>query len=139
MTWVLLLVLSSLLPALLFGAVWSLFPGEEETPRWRAALARRFERWAHALRHEPPVTTNPFDALWVQDRLTKVADHVRQLESDTRGYARAERIIASQLAYDQLLAKACGLAGVQVVPSPLGDPAERFREEVELASRGWSW
>ena len=64
---------------------------------------------------------------------------MRRLEGDTRGYARAERIIASQLAYDQLLAKACNLAGVQVVPSPLGDPAERFREEVELAERGWSW
>lgn len=139
--WVLLLI-SVLLPAMLFGAMLSLFPGEDEPPRWRTALARTFERWAHALRRpappEPP-PANPFDALWVQDRLTKVADHVRRLELDTRGYARAERIIASQLAYDQLLAKACDLAGVEVEESPLGDPAERFREEVELTSRGWSW
>lgn len=140
MMWVLLLV-SILLPAVLFGVMLSLFPGEEEPPRWRAALARVFERWAQSLRRpEPPSPpTDPFDALWVQDRLTKVADHVRRLELDTRGYARAERIIASQLAYDQLLAKACGLAGVEVEESPLGDPAERFREEVELTSRGWSW
>ena len=139
MTWVLMLVVSAVLPALLFGMVLALFPGEEETPRWRAALARRLERWAQAVRREPPVTTDPFDALWVQDRLTKVADHVRRLEGDTRGYARAERIIASQLAYDQLLAEACRMAGVEVRPHAKGDPAERFREEVELASRGWAW
>jgi len=139
MTWVLLLV-SVLLPALLFGAVWSLFPSEDEPPRWRAALARRLEHWAERLRRQPTTpTTDPFDALWVQDRLTKVADHVRRLEQDTRGYARAERILSSQLAYDQLLAKACGLAGVDVQPVPRGDPTERFREEVELAERGWSW
>lgn len=142
MTWVLMLLVSAMLPTVLFGVMWSLYPSEEETPRWRAALARHFERWAQALRRpEPPPrpTTDPFDALRVQDRLTKVANHVRRLEDDTQCFARAERIIASQLAYDQLLAEACELAGVQVVPSPLGDPAERFREEVELASRGWSW
>ena len=140
MMWVLLLI-SVLLPAVLFGTMMSLFPGEDEPPRWRTALARVFERWAQALRRPEPLEppADPFDALWVQDRLTKVANHVRRLELDTRGYARAERIIASQLAYDQLLAKACTLAGVQVEESPLGDPAERFREEVELTSRGWSW
>jgi len=26
-----------------------------------------------------------------------------------------------------------------VLPRAKGDPQERFREEVELASRGWSW
>ncbi|WP_449385996.1 hypothetical protein [Cellulomonas soli] len=44
-----------------------------------------------------------------------------------------------RLAYDELLAEACRLAGVEVGPHAKGDPAERFREEVELASRGWAW
>ena len=75
----------------------------------------------------------------MQSRLTKVADHMRELEDDPHTFARAERLIASQLAYDQLLAEACKLAGVEVEPHPKGDGAERFREEVELASRGWAW
>ena len=75
----------------------------------------------------------------MQERLGVVADHVRSLELDPRTFARAERIIASQLAYDQLLVEACQLAGVEVQPAAKGDPAERFREEVELASRGWAW
>mgnify|MGYP001334088446 CR=1 FL=1 len=142
MTWVLLLLTVSL-PALLFGGMLALFPGEDEPPRWRTALATRLERWARTLRRpepppEPPAA-DPFDALWLQHRLTQVADHVRRLELDTRGYARAERIIASQLAYDQLLAEACRLAGVDVERGPAGDPDERFREEVELTARGWSW
>lgn len=140
MTWVLMLVITAVLPALLFGMMLQLFPSEEEPPRWRVALAQRLESWAQSLRPEPPPPpADPFDALWVQHRLGKVSEIVRRLESDTRGYARAERIIATQLAYDDLLHEACHLAGVPVQPSALGDPAERFREEVELASRGWSW
>jgi hypothetical protein len=74
-----------------------------------------------------------------QTRLGAVANHVQSLEVEPHTYALAERLIASQLAYDQLLAEACGLAGVEVLPRAKGDPQERFREEVELASRGWSW
>jgi hypothetical protein len=75
----------------------------------------------------------------VQVRRGGVADHLRRLEEDTHAWARAERIIASQLAYDALLAEACRLAGVEVLPRAKGDPWERMREEVELASRGWTW
>lgn len=138
MTW-LLVVLTLFLPALVFGAFWSLFPSMDEPPRWRAALATKLEHAADRLRHRHPVTYDPFDALWVQDRLGKVANHVRALERDQHCYARAERIIASQLAYDQLLGEACALAGVELEDWAPGDPAERFRREVELASRGWSW
>ena len=37
------------------------------------------------------------------------------------------------------LAEACRMAGVEVPSVLTGDPQERFREEVELAARGWSW
>ncbi|GCE76139.1 hypothetical protein [Cellulomonas biazotea] len=138
MSWVLLAGVF-LVPALVFSAFWSLFPGVDEPPRWRVVLADRLEAWAHHLRPERRRPPDPFDALRVQERLGAVADHVRSLELDPRTFARAERIIASQLAYDQLLAEACQLAGIEVQPRPKGDPAERFREEVELASRGWTW
>ncbi len=138
MSWVLLAAVL-FVPALVFSALWSLLPGADEPPRWRVVLADRLEGWAHRLRPVRPVPPNPFDALRVQERLGAVADHVRELELDPHTFARAERIIASQLAYDQLLAEACRLAGVEVLPRPKGDPAERFREEVELAARGWTW
>lgn len=126
-------------PALVFGAIWMLFPSPDEQPRWRTAAALQLERLADRLRPTPPPQYDPFTTLRVQERLGVVADHVRALELDTHTFARAERIIASQLAYDQLLAEACQLAGVEVQVVAKGDPAERFREEVELAARGWAW
>ena len=138
MTWVLLLAIS-LLPALLFGFLLSLFPGEEDAPRWRVHLAGWLRSWADRLHRPQPEVVDPFAALWVQERLGTVAGHVRRLEGDTHCFARAERIIAAQLAYDDLLRAACGLAGVEVQQAAMGDPAERFRREVELTSRGWSW
>lgn len=138
MTWAL-LILISVAPTVLLCAVWSLIPSPEEPPRWRVALAERLEALAERLhpRHVDPY--DPFLTLRVQQRLGAVAAHVRRLEADERTFARAERIIASQLAYDQLLAEACHLAGVEVLPAATGDAQERFREEVELAARGWSW
>ena len=126
-------------PALVFGAIWQLFPSPDEPPRWRTFLATRLEHLAERIRPPRPAEPDPFTTLRVQERLSVVADHVRSLELDPRTFARAERIIASQLAYDQLLVEACQLAGVEVQPAAKGDPAERFREEVELASRGWAW
>ncbi len=138
MSWVLLATVF-FLPALVFGAIWQLFPSPDEPPRWRTFLAARLERLAARLRRPRPPVFDPFEVLRVQARLSVVADHVRALELDPHTFARAERIIASQLAYDQLLAEACVLAGVEVQVVAKGDPAERFREEVELASRGWAW
>jgi len=138
MTWVL-MILVMILPAVAFWLAFLWIPSLNEPPRWRAALAARLEELADNLRHRHPAPTDPFQALRVQERLGAVADHVRALEVDPHTFARAERIIASQLAYDQLLAEACKMAGVEVLVRPLGDAQERFREEVELASRGWSW
>jgi hypothetical protein len=111
--------------------------GPPPVRRWRLRIARRLEHLAARLRHAPQ--DDPFAALWVQTRLGVVAQHVQHLEEDLRMPARAERILSSQLAYDALLAQACELAGVEVPPHTALDPAERFREEVELTSRGWNW
>lgn len=137
MTWLLLVMLVG--PGLLFALVTALFAAPDEAPRWRVAAARLLERMARRLRREHTYVPDPFAALRVQTRLSAVAHHVQELEYEPHQFALAERLIASQLAYDQLLAEACALAGVEVLPRAKGDPQERFREEVELASRGWSW
>lgn len=120
MTWSWLLVV--LVPPLLTGGLIGVY------------LHRR-HRQAAALTRFP----DPFDTLTVQRRLTIVAEHIRRLEDDPHAWARAERIIASQLAYDTLLADACRMAGVEVLPRASGDPWERLREEAELITRGWTW
>lgn len=137
--WAAAVVLATLVPGLIFYALLRLMPGEDR-PRWRIWLANRLERLAARLRRaHRDALPDPFDALRVQDRLGIVAHYVQALEADKRAMARAERIIASQMAYDYLLEEACHLAGVEIPPHAQGDPAERFREEVELAGRGWAW
>jgi len=138
MVWAMVLTLA-VAPAVLFSLLAMAIPSGRPVPRWRLRLADRLERVALRLRHRHAMPPDPFLALRVQERLGAVANHVRTLEEDPTVYARAERIIASQLAYDELLAEACSLAGVEVQRHAKGDPAERFREEVELASRGWTW
>ncbi|WP_426593952.1 hypothetical protein ACPPVS_00435 [Cellulomonas sp. McL0617] len=133
------LVFLFFVPALVFRLAWGFVATPEQVPRWQRALAGWLERIAAHLRRQHPPVYDPFTTLHVQSRLGKVADHMRELEADPHTYARAERLIASGLAYDQLLAEACKLAGVEVEPHPKGDGAERFREETELASRGWAW
>ncbi len=142
------LVVWCVAPALTCAAAIALLPGGDVPARRRAARERR-RAWAAAgadrvaarlRRGDPmPPAPDPFDALQVQTRLTIVAEHLQRLEADVHGWARAERIIASQLAYDALLAEACRLAGVEVLARAKGDPWERLREEVELAARGWTW
>ncbi|HEY0187894.1 MAG TPA: hypothetical protein VGC67_10435 [Cellulomonas sp.] len=152
------LLLWCVVPALACATLIAVLPGDDRADRRgssrrraarrRSARARRAARATvhrdrFALRHRrsgPEVELpDPFDALQVQTRLTIVAQHLQQLEADPHAWARAERIIASQLAYDALLAQACRMAGVEVVPRPQGDPWERLREEVELTARGWTW
>ena len=137
------------LPVVVYGCLAAAFI-EPEPPRWRTRLATavrrrrrrlggRLSRGAHH-----PSAPDPFDVLGVQVRLGQVAAHVRALEADDRIWARGKRMQATQAAYDDLLVEACLLAGVEVPaadrvgPRPADDP-ERFREELELASRGWSW
>jgi hypothetical protein len=136
--WAALLVLT-LAPGLAFVALLSLMPSGEPPPRWRTGIANGLERLAVRIRGRHPKAPDPFVALRVQSRLGIVAQHVQALEGDRRAMARAERIVASELAYDDLLAEACQMAGVDIPPHAIGDRGERFREEVELAGRGWAW
>ena len=142
------------LPAVVFGSLASVFL-EPEAPRWQVRLAqslrrvarllrRPFRGWSQsrASRRTPP--PDPFAALSVQVRLGLVADQLRALEADQHAWARGKRLLATQAAYDDLLAEACRLAGVEVAdpayPGALtASEPERFREEMELAARGWSW
>lgn len=126
-------------PALIFRLAWGVIGTPDERARWERVVADWLERIASRLRRERPPVYDPFQTLHLQTRLSTVANHMRDLELDPHTFALAERLIASQLAYDQLLAEACKLAGVEVEDHPKGDGAERFREEVELASRGWAW
>ena len=104
---------------------------------------------ARAHRHRPtPPAGDPFETLRLQERLGIVAREVRRLEADQHAWARARRIIAIELAYDALLAEACHLAGITTPneitggpgnPGDPSDPDERFRREIELTARGWTW
>ncbi len=82
--------------------------------------------------------------LALQVRLTALAAELRRIEADPDVYARAHHYLAVQGAYDALLREACRLTGLPVADAPLragfrtGDD-ERFREELELSARGWSW
>ncbi len=134
------LVIMTVLPAVALAVVLGALGDLDASPHWRTHVADRLEVAADRLRgHAPVRPPDPFVALRVQQRLGVVASHVQRLEADTTVIARAERIIASQLAYDYLLEEACSMAGVEIPPHAKGDPVERFREEVELASRGWAW
>ena len=142
------------LPAVVYGSLASAFL-EPEAPRWQVRLARSLRRVGRLLRRpfrgwsrrRPSRHTSapdPFAALSVQVRLGLVADQLRALEADQHAWARGKRLQATQAAYDDLLAEACRLAGVDVAgpayPGALtASEPERFREEMELAARGWSW
>ena len=140
MQWVLLFMI----PAVVFAIFGLLSPRVGPPPRWRVradALAARLTaplRDAIARRRHPPVV-DPFEVLRLQMRLGVLADQVRALESDAQVYAKAHRLKATRAAYDDLLGEACLLAGVTPVPEARRSEGERLREEVELASRGWSW
>ncbi|MEO6880194.1 MAG: hypothetical protein ABI181_04480 [Mycobacteriaceae bacterium] len=126
-------------PAVLFGLLWRLFPADGAPPRWRLRVASLLERVAGRLRRRPPPGPDPFVALRLQTRLGVVAANAQRLENDPAAFARAQRLIAMMLAYDQLLEEACVLAGVEAATLQPNNPDERFRKEVELTARGWSW
>jgi hypothetical protein len=70
---------------------------------------------------------------------------VRALERSRDVYARGHHLRATEAAYDAMLIRACHLAGIPT-SQPSDTPAtvpqsadDRFRAEVELAARGWSW
>jgi hypothetical protein len=133
-----------LMPAVAFWIFFGLVsPRVGPPPRWRVRAGRLATRWSAPLldrvrrRRTPPA--DPFEVLRLQTRLGVVADQVRALEADSDVYAKAHRLQATRAAYDDLLGEACRMAGVQLVPETRRSEGERLREEVELASRGWSW
>lgn len=91
-------------------------------------------RW---LRRGRPLPPDPFAVLHVQMRLSELSRQLRVLEDDPYVFAKAHRLRATRAAYDDLLVEACRLAGV-TVEGPRSTE-ERWREELELSSRGWSW
>lgn len=129
------------LPAVVYGVLASLLLPPDPPPRWRVRLSRWRTRRQVARAPQP---ADPFAALSVQIRLGLLATELRALETDPRVWARARRWQAIQAAYDDVLAQACDLAGIDlagVVDPPGRRPTEpeRFHEEMELAARGWSW
>lgn len=97
---------------------------------------------ARARRRRAAREPDPFAVLSVQVRLGQLAGQLRRLDADPAVWARGRRTIAVQAAYDALLVEACRMAGIEVeesldVTSRTDD--ERFREEVALTERGWSW
>jgi hypothetical protein len=112
-------------------------------PHPPSRLRRRLERdWRRAtvrlVRPEPPAP-DPFHTLRLQIRLGVLADKIRQVEAAPRVYARVHRLTALHAAYDDLLHEACRLAGAPGEPEVDGGEGRRWREEQELATRGWSW
>ncbi len=85
-----------------------------------------------------PAPPDPFAALHVQMRLSELSRQISVLEADPYVFAKAHRLRATRAAYDDLLVEACRLAGVVVGEGPRSTE-ERWREELELSSRGWSW
>lgn len=158
-----------LLPMAVFCVLGALLLPEDPPSRAMRSFGRRLggllvgparRAWRRLRPPPPPPPPDPFEVLALQVRLGLLADQLRVLESDPQVYARARRLMAVRAAYDALLAEACRLAGVEldedggapVAGGPTGlvgmyrneDVAvvsedERFREEMELAARGWSW
>ncbi len=110
------------------------------TPRPPWSAPTWWARW----RGHYEVQPDPFAALEVQLQLTRVSEQLRALLAEPRVWARGRRVIATQAAYDGLLATACRLAGVETfdedtVPGLTRSESEREREEFELLVRGWAW
>lgn len=144
-------ILPALIAAAAMSAVavlyWSLRARHRRSERARASTPpgpRARTALIGGLRATPqPEQPDPFEVLRVQMRLGALADEVRALERNGNLYARGHHLKATQAAYDALLLEACLLAGIDTVANPRPtipqDEIERFREEVELVSRGWTW
>ncbi len=86
-------------------------------------------------RHQP--APDPFVSLAIQWHLSRVAWEIRRLERDGGRWARAHHLRAAELAYDDLLVEACGLAGIPVPDTT--PPVRRLLMESHLRSSGWTW
>ncbi len=123
------------------AAVWWPLRHAGRPPTHREAAWTTAGRGARRRRAPAP---DPLETLALQVRLSELATEMRRIEADPGLYARAHHYLALQGAYDALLREACRLTGLPVEDTPLragfrtGDD-ERFREELELSARGWSW
>ncbi len=96
--------------------------------RWVAATRRDVRRGG----------VDPFCALEVQLALGRLDREIRRLLAGaTPSFAQGHHLHAAQLAYDQLLLEACGLAEVSGLPP--GRQVRRLVAEAELRARGWTW
>ena len=124
------------------AAVWWVLRAPRHVPTDRTTRRARGERRGPLRRRVP--APDPLTTLALQVRLSELAAEMRRIEADPDVYARAHHYLAVQGAYDALLREACRLTGLPVEDAPLragfrtGDD-ERFREELELSARGWSW
>jgi hypothetical protein len=113
--------------------------------------AEALDRWTtHTARRRPAAGTgarararpDPFRDLAIEldgygrtlRRLT--AEHRRVLTGDLP--AKAARLRAVQLAYDDTLRQACRALDIDAPPSPL-DPVARIQTEADLAVHGLAW
>lgn len=135
-------------PAVVFGLLMAWASPDPGPPsRTRVLVRRCLSRagdwitgaWRSHRPAPPPPAPDPFVVLSVQMRLGMLAEQIRRLEDDPTVWARGRRLAAVRAAYDDLLHEACRLAGVDLGEDPPRDDPERFREEMELTSRGWSW
>jgi hypothetical protein len=144
-----------LLPMAVFTVIGALLLPEDPPSRAVRAATRRLvaavrapllRAWHRLRPPPPPPAPDPFEVLSLQLRLGLLADQLRTLENDPQVFARGRRLMAVRAAYDALLVEACRMAGVELDDDdvPVGGSSDasehqRFREEMELASRGWSW
>ena len=134
MEWIALLLLFFLLCTLL-----NLVLPQPPPSRWRRGLRSSVDRVTGRLRRRVEPVPDPFDTLRLQTRLGHLAGKIRRVESTPRIYAKAHRLMALEAAYDDLLDEACRMAGVATEAELKRGEEKRWREEQELASRGWSW
>ncbi|WP_243758641.1 hypothetical protein [Actinotalea soli] len=138
------------LPLVVYGVLAAWLPGPGPPARWRVRWRRRAAEREKRKAPPPAPPPDPFAVLRLQLRLGALAAQLRALDADPHPWARGRRQLAVQAAYDALLAEACRLADVEIAESAEGgsslreaglpvDEAERFREELALTERGWSW
>jgi hypothetical protein len=80
---------------------------------------------------------DPFVILSVQERLARVACKIRDLEQGDVIWAKGHHLKAAEIAYDDLLAEACGLAGIPIPQA--SRPVRRLIMEADLHGCGWTW
>lgn len=130
--------------------LWCATAGTVAVAWWVVLRAPRVRAWDDRPHRDDrrarrrPAPPDPLTTLSIQLRLAELATELRRIEADPDVYARAHHYLAVQGAYDALLREACRLTGLTVEDAPLraglrSGEEERFREELELSARGWSW